>query len=97
MTLEGPAKISDEQLESLRKTYGDLATEMEEMINDFFTPFEIMRNESIFRGKSADAYTDFCMLIHQYTEVRYQMVLQELKEAAETFAEKINEVEDYTG
>lgn len=99
MPLEGPAKIeiSDEQLEALRTTYNDLASEMETMINDFFSPFDIMQSEGIFRGASAEAYTEFCMLIHQYLEVRYGMVLTELKEAADIFTEKINEVEDYTG
>lgn len=99
MTLVGPAKIeiSDEQLEALRTTYDNLATEMEAMINDFFSPFDIMNSEGIFRGASADAYTEFCRLVHQYTEVRYNMVLSELKEATEAFTAKIDEVEDYNG
>lgn len=97
MSLEGPAKIeiSDEQLEALRSTYKDIATEMEEMINDFFKPFEIMSSEGIFRGASADAYMDYCKLVHQYAEVRYEMVFEEIKEAMKVFEEKIDEVEDY--
>jgi len=81
MTLAGPEKIeiSDEQLEALRSTYSDLASEMDMMLDDFFTPFEIMRSEEIFRGASADAYTEFCMLVHQYIKVRYDMVFSELK------------------
>lgn len=97
MALEGPEKIeiSDEQLEDLKSTYDNLASEMEEMINDFFKPFEIMNSEGIFRGASADAYMEFCGLAHQYTEVRYNMVLQEIKSAIKAFEEKVNEVEDY--
>lgn len=99
MTLEGPEKIeiSDEQIEALRSTYGDLASEMDEMINDFFKPFEIMNSEGVFRGASADAYMEFCRLVHQYTEVRYNMVFEEINDAVKVFEEKINEVEDYNG
>lgn len=99
MTLEGPAKIevSDEQLEALTSTYSDLASEMETMINDFFKPFEIMSSQGIFRGASADAYMEYCKLVHQYTDVRYSMVLEKMKDAANEFEEKINEVEDYNG
>jgi hypothetical protein len=97
MTLEGPEKIeiSDEQLEALQSTYNYLTLEMEEMINDFFTPFDLMSNEGIFRGASADAYTEFCRLVHQYTKVRYDMVLEETRGAVKAFEVKINEIEDY--
>lgn len=97
MTLEGPAKIeiSDDQLEAFTSTYSDLTLEMDIMINDFFKPFEIMSSQGIFRGASADAYMEFCKLVHQYTEVRYSMVLKKITDAAKEFEEKINEVEDY--
>lgn len=99
MTLEGPAKIevSDEQLEALTSTYSDLASEMNEMINDFFKPFEIMHSQGIFRGVSAEAYMEYCKLVHQYTDVRYSMVLEKMKDVTEEFKDKINEIEDYNG
>lgn len=98
MTLEGPEKIeiSDKQLKSLKDTYENLASEMDAMIDDFFSPFKLMRDENIFSGASATAYTEFCTLAHQYTEVRYEMILSELEQATKLFTEKINEVEDYT-
>lgn len=97
MALEGPVKIeiSDDQLEALRSTYRDLHSEMEEMINDFFNPFEIMSSEGVFRGASADAYTEFCRLVHQYTEIRYNMVFEEIKDAIKLFEEKVKEVENH--
>lgn len=83
--LEGPAKIkiNDEQLERLSTTYKELAEDVSTMLEDFFTPFEMMKNEGIFAGKSADAYTDFCMLINQYLKIRFDMSLQELQDAGE--------------
>jgi len=48
--LEGPAKIkiNDEQLERLSTTYKELAEDVSTMLEDFFTPFEMMKNEGIF-------------------------------------------------
>lgn len=99
MTLQGPEKIeiSDEQLEVLRLTYSALSSEMEEMISEFFNPFEIMSSEGIFRGASADAYMEFCRLVHQYSELRYAMVFEEINEAVKGFEDKINEIENYNG
>lgn len=99
MTLVGPDKIeiSDEQLDALISTYKNLASEMDEMIYDFFKPFEIMNSQGIFKGASADAYMEYCNLVHQYSEVRYSMVLEQLKKASNKFKEKIDEVENYNG
>lgn len=56
-----------------------------------------MSSQGIFQGASADAYIEYCKLVHQYTDVRYSMVLEEIKDAANEFEENINEVEDYNG
>lgn len=97
MVLEGPDKIeiTEEQLEYLQTTYDDLTLDMEEMIHDFFSPFEIMVNEGIFTGKSANAYKEFCLLVQQYLEIRFGMVLSELEKVANEFKSKLNEVENY--
>jgi len=96
--LEGPAniEISDEQLEQLNTTYTELSEDISTMLEEFFTPFEIMKNEGIFAGESADAYTEFCMLINQYLKIRFDMSLLELKEASDSFKENIHDVESLT-
>lgn len=97
MALVGPEKIeiSDEQLEALTSTYNDLALEIEEMLHDFFKPFEIMSSQEIFQGASANAYMEYCKLIHQYTDIRYSMVLEKIKDAAaEGIRENVAEIKN---
>ncbi|MBT2214709.1 hypothetical protein F3157_09180 [Virgibacillus dakarensis] len=96
--LEGPARleISDDQLEQLNKIYKELAEDVSSMLVDFFAPFELMKNEGVFAGKSADAYTDFCMLVNHYLKIRFDVSLQELNKSGESFKNKIDEVESLT-
>lgn len=96
--LEGPSKIeiTDDQLEQLSTTYGELREEVLSMLEEFFTPFEIMSNEGVFTGKSADAYTEFCILINQYLKIRFDLSIQKLIAASESFKDEIDQVESYT-
>lgn len=91
--LEGPEKIeiSGEQLENLKSTYKMLTEEIEEMIHDFFKPFDIMRDSGIFTGTSADKFTDFCHVSQLYLELQFDVALTELHTAITSFEEDINE------
>jgi len=97
--LEGPEKIeiSDEQLNEMNAVYSELSEEVSAMLTDFFTPFEIMRSEEIFKGSSAEAYMEFCQLVQNYLQVRFEMSFQDLEKAASNFQNRINEVETFTG
>ncbi|TSB48510.1 hypothetical protein [Alkalicoccobacillus porphyridii] len=96
MTLtSGPAKIevSDEQLEQLQSVYQALQEDINSMLTDFFTPFELMVGEEIFVGESAEAFASYCTLVRSYLEARADVSLTELQHAGQTFSNKINEVE----
>ncbi|WP_263707097.1 hypothetical protein [Shouchella tritolerans] len=97
--LVGPDKIeiSDEQLNKLNDTYAELLEEVTSILTDFFTPFELMQSEGIFTGESADAFAESSALIKEYLLTRFSLSLEELKAAAATFQQKINEVEPFTG
>ena len=95
MLTTGPAKIevTDEQLNELQQIYQSLHEDMNGMITDFFTPFEMMISEGVFVGESAEAFSAFCSLVRSYLEVRSEISLTELENAGKQFSNEIQEVE----
>lgn len=95
MLTTGPAKIevTDEQLNDLQQVYQSLQEDMNGMIKDFFTPFEMMNSEGVFVGESAEAFSSFCTLVRSYLEVRSEISLSELQETGQQLSNQIQAVE----
>lgn len=93
--LQGPESIevTDEQLEQLKATYENLSDEMQELIEDFFVPLNMMRDTGVFEGKSANTFVDFCNIVQYYLELQIQLASEKFKHASTTFEDDIIEAE----
>ncbi|WP_078578356.1 hypothetical protein [Salipaludibacillus agaradhaerens] len=93
--LNGPEKIkiSDDQLKEILSTYQAIQDEMESMLNDFFTPLEIMESEGAFTGQSAEVFTTYCTLVRSYLETRYLLSFEEIKLVVEQYQSRLNDID----
>ncbi|SDZ68687.1 hypothetical protein SAMN05421736_1381 [Evansella caseinilytica] len=97
ISLTGPEKIkiSDDQLEQLLAMYKSLQENLEKLITEFFTPFEMMHSEGVFTGAAAETFAAFCQLVKNYLEARLSLSLQEIRSFVDTFKTRINEVDSF--
>lgn len=93
--LEGPESIevTDEQLEQLKTTYENLSDEMLELLNDFFVPLNLMRDNGIFTGSSANKFIDFCDIVQYYLQLQIQIAAEKFQNGSATFEDDIHNAE----
>lgn len=93
MSLIGPDKIrvSEVELEELRQTYQTLKHDMNALIDDFYTPFEVMQLIGALQGDTASSFNSFCTITRSYLETRYDTTFDDLTMTLNRLQEELQE------
>lgn len=93
MPLTGPDRIrvSELEIEELHQTYKTLKHDINALLTDFYSPFEVMHLLGVFKGDTAESFNLFCTITRSYLETQFDTTLEDLMMTLNKLQEELQE------
>lgn len=93
MPLIGPDRIrvSETEIEELHQTYKTLSHDINALIGDFYSPFEVMHLLGVFQGEAANSFELFCSITRSYLETRFETTFEDIILTLDKLQEELEE------